>query len=69
MVWDVQVIDSLGQVTHVPWISRVDVDIEVVLDLRGSWIDLVKGSMLPKWEFPKIRGTLSCGPCKKDPTI
>ena len=38
MVWDVQVIDSLGQITHVPWISRVDVDIEVVFDLRGSWI-------------------------------
>ena len=28
---------------------------------RSPWFEI--------WDFPKIRGTLSWGPCSKDPTI
>ena len=41
--------------------------------LAGEYVDVVEpGSRrgwLSKWEFPKIRGTLSSGPENKDPTI
>ena len=38
----------------------------------GSSARIHRGSVwlasISIWEFPKIRGTLSCGPCIKDPT-
>ena len=56
------------------WHKRLNPKPETVISfrsfeaLRGSSL-LGRAFGLPKWEFPKIRGSLFVGPYNRDPTI